>query len=51
MIRDPSDGTVKEINPQANKINTVAAKQAPKGIGPDTGVRQPTRMFRRRSSV
>jgi hypothetical protein len=41
MIRDPSDGTVKEINPEANKINTVAAKQAPKGI--DTGIRQPTR--------
>jgi hypothetical protein len=43
MIRDPSDGTVKEINPQANKINTVAAKQAPKEIGLDTGIRQPTK--------
>lgn len=44
MIRDPSDGTVREeINPEANKINTVAPKQAPKGIDPDTGVRQPTR--------
>jgi hypothetical protein len=26
MIRDPSDGTVKEINPEANKINTVTPK-------------------------
>jgi hypothetical protein len=43
MIRDPSDGTVKEISPEANKINAVAAKQAPKEIGPDTGLRQPTR--------
>jgi hypothetical protein len=26
MIRDPSDGTVKEISPEANKINTVEPK-------------------------
>jgi hypothetical protein len=43
MIRDPSDGSVKEITSEANKINTVAPKQAPKEIGPDTGIRQPVR--------
>jgi hypothetical protein len=43
MIRDPSDGTVKEIGPEANKINAVGLKQATKEIGPDTGLRQPTR--------
>lgn len=43
MIRDPSDGTVKEITPDANKINAVAPKTASKEIGPDTGIRQPTR--------
>src|SRR4051812_46818560 len=26
MIRDPSDGTVKEITPEANKINRVTPK-------------------------
>jgi len=26
MIRDPSDGSVKGINPEANEINTIAAK-------------------------
>lgn len=41
MIRDPSDGSVKEITPEANEINAVAPKPAPKGI--DTGIRQPTR--------
>lgn len=43
MIRDPSDGSVKEINPEANEINAVAQKTAPKGIIPDTGIRQPQR--------
>jgi hypothetical protein len=43
MIRDPSDGSVKEITPEANKINTVAPKPASKEIGPDTGLRQPTK--------
>lgn len=43
MIRDPSDGSVKEITTEANKINTVAAKSAPKEINLDTGIRQPTR--------
>lgn len=45
MIRDPSDGSVREeITPQSNKINEVAPKPAPKGISPDTGIRQPTRI-------
>ncbi|MDN5006479.1 hypothetical protein ACFQZO_37335 [Bradyrhizobium sp. GCM10027634] len=44
MIRDPSDGSVREeISPQANKINAVTPKHATKGIGPDTGIRQPVR--------
>lgn len=34
MIRDPSDGSVKEITPQANEINTLAAKTASEGIMP-----------------
>jgi hypothetical protein len=41
MIRDPSDGTVNEINPDANKINAVVPKTRSEGI--DTGLRQPTR--------
>lgn len=32
MIRDPSDGSVKEITPDANEINTVPAKKLPEGI-------------------
>ena len=32
MIRDPSDGTVKEISPEANKINAVAPKTRPEEI-------------------
>ena len=43
MIRDPSDGTIKEISPEANQINAVVPKTATKEIGPDTGIRQPTR--------
>jgi hypothetical protein len=43
MIRDPSDGTIKEVSPEANQINAVATKTATKEIGPDTGIRQPTR--------
>jgi len=34
MIRDPSDGSVKEITPDANEINTLAAKPASKEIIP-----------------
>jgi len=34
MIRDPSDGSVKEITPEANEINTSAAKPASKEITP-----------------
>ena len=34
MIRDPSDGSVKEITPQANEINTLTAKIASEGIMP-----------------
>ncbi|MGW1422708.1 hypothetical protein ACWAT4_21640 [Bradyrhizobium manausense] len=33
MIRDPSDGSVREeITPQANQINAVAPKTPPEGI-------------------
>lgn len=32
MIRDPSDGSVKEVNPQANKINEMVDKKASEGI-------------------
>jgi hypothetical protein len=44
MIRDPSDGSVREeITPDANKINDLIRDSVPKGISPDTGIRQPTR--------
>ena len=43
MIRDPSDGSVKEISPNASEIKPVVAKSPAKGIGPDTGIRQPIR--------
>jgi hypothetical protein len=32
MIRDPSDGSVKEITPEANEINLLAAKKASEEI-------------------
>lgn len=32
MIRDPSDGSIKEISPTANEINAVGAKTAPEEI-------------------
>jgi hypothetical protein len=32
MIRDPSDGSVKEINPQPNENKKVEAKTASEGI-------------------
>jgi hypothetical protein len=32
MIRDPSDGSVKEISPDANQINSVVVKSPSKEI-------------------
>lgn len=32
MIRDPSDGSVKEITPQANEIKDMPAKKLSEGI-------------------
>jgi len=41
MIRDPSDGSVKEITPEANEINRLAAKQSVEGIAV-SGLRPPS---------
>lgn len=46
MIRDPSDGSVREeITPPANKINEVVQEKPSEGIMPGfvPGIRQPTR--------
>jgi hypothetical protein len=32
MIRDPSDGSVKEITPHANEINSLSRKYGSEGI-------------------
>ena len=34
MIRDPSDGSSKEITPEANDINRLSSKKALEGITP-----------------
>jgi len=36
MIRDPSDGTVKEITPEANEINEITVKTATEEITEET---------------
>jgi len=42
MIRDPSDGSTKEITVEANDINRVAPKKASEEITP-SGLREPSK--------
>lgn len=48
MIRDPSDGSVKEITPYANEINAVSPKTLSKEIasGLPTGSTKPEQIAR-----
>jgi len=42
MIRDPSDGTVREVPPPKSGGTSASRRDQP-APGPDTGIRQPTK--------